>query len=125
MRTSRDPATEERPKPKPKTLHTENTSAERPNKPQIRLETSREKDSGRLRSTASESRPLVKFKTASEVAKETVKHNEEKKSTSILDRIVKPSDQAKRPLPLSKERAQTEQEYDKVIKKVKPELTTE
>ena len=137
MRTSRDPTAEERPKSKP--LHTERPTEkrierpterpiekaiERPTKVQLRLETSKEKDSGRLRSTASGSRPLVKFREASEVAKNNEK-KEEKKSTNILDRIVKPSDQLKRPLPQSKEHAKTEEAYDRVIKKVKPETTSE
>lgn len=138
MRSRRDPVIEER--PQPKRLNTEKPAerptvrsterpAERPDKAPLRLQLSKEKDLGRLRNTGSESRPLVKFKEASQVARDTSKDNtkdiEVKKPTSILDRIVKPSDQLKRSLPQSKEQARTEEAYDRVIKKVKPDTTSE
>ena len=72
-----------------------------------------------MRSATMNSKPVIRLKNA----KEAPKIQEERKTNSILDRIVKPGDKPKRNL--SRVESKTEENYEKITKKLKSEVEKE
>ena len=71
-----------------------------------------QEDEDRMRSGGRDSKPVIKLKG----------DIEERKTGSILDRVVKAGDKGKRPLPTAREEEKVENKYEKIEKKIKTDL---
>ena len=79
--------------------------------------THQEDNEDKMRSGGRDSKPVIKLK--GDVQRD--KPVEERKTGSILDRVIKAGDKGKRPLPTAHEEAKTENKYEKIEKKIKPD----
>jgi len=70
-------------------------------------------DEDKMRSGGRDSKPVIKLKGDNPV--------EERKTGSILDRVIKAGDKGKRPLPTAHEEAKVDNKYEKIEKKIKPD----
>jgi len=78
---------------------------------------SHQEDEEKMRSSGRDSKPIIKLKGDTH----SFQPVEERKTGSILDRVIKAGDKNKRPLPTAREEAKVENKYDKIEKKIKPD----